>query len=181
MEAVVLSVGLVSSSAIGMGACGSTEERQRQEPEQTQRRERQAQLALSRVLELWLTDPPPRRKINARAIETIEEVLRRLARELELEKDEWSFLDLEFSGAVLSHGSTLEQEGLEAVGLLPRVLAWLTRLLRKRRSRCSFRRRSWQGWCARSFLNAQNLIRTCMLARALTGGGLGSTRRHWTC
>ena len=115
------------SSAIGMGACGSklTEERQRQEREQTQRRERQAQLALSRVLELWLTDPPPRRKINARAIETIEEVLRRLARELELEKDEWSFLDLEFSGAVLSHRSTLEQEGLEAVGLMSRVLARL--------------------------------------------------------
>ena len=60
-----------------MGARGSTVEQQR--------KQRQEQLADFWLLELWLVEPPPRRKINARAIETAEEFVQRVGSKLEID------------------------------------------------------------------------------------------------
>ena len=63
---------------------------------------REQLVAQSRMIELWLTEPTPRRKIHACVLETVQILRQRLAKELELPEKCWSLLDLEFSGNVLS-------------------------------------------------------------------------------
>ena len=118
-----------------MGACGSTEEQQQLEQLAAQRQQRQQQLAASRMLELWLVDPIPRRKINARAIETAEELAHRIANELEIDEEFWRLVQVEFSDVVLEPTVTLEQAGIETVRGC-RGWCVLSALSRRPRSSC---------------------------------------------
>jgi hypothetical protein len=110
-----------------MGVCVGTEEppEQHQQEELTaeerQRQQRQEQLAGSRTLELWLVEPAPSRKINARAIETAAELAHRLGSELEIGEAFWNLLEVEFSDMVLEPATTLEQAGIQTVHGCQRV------------------------------------------------------------
>ena len=83
-------------------------------------------VAQSRLLDLWLVDPPPRRMVHARELQRVEELLESIAEELGVGRIFSDYLELVFSDVVLDSKAVLQDTGIDSVSPERRASAgWL--------------------------------------------------------